>query len=107
MNQAVTYFLPKTFFMQPLSEKQLHKQARKRVEFRAHLLVYWVVIGALWIIWTFTSEGYPWPVWPSFGWGIGLVFHYLFDYRPSGFLSEEEEYKKLKRRSEQPTDLVS
>jgi hypothetical protein len=34
------------------------------------------------------------------GWGIGLVFHYVFEYRSSRFLSEEEEYQKLKTKME-------
>lgn len=87
--------------MQSFTDNQLRQQAHKRVEFRTHLLVYCVVNGALWMMWAFTSRGYPWPVWPLIGWGIGLVFHYMFDYRLSSFLSEEEEYKKLKKENEE------
>ena len=86
--------------MQTLSEKQLRERARKRVEFRSHLIVYFITIGALWMIWYFTGHGYLWPIWPMAGWGIAVVFHYLFDYRPSAFLSEEEEYQRLKREME-------
>jgi hypothetical protein len=82
--------------MQSQSDTRLHEIARKRVEFRAHLIVYCVTIGALWLLWFFTGQGYPWPVWPMAGWGIGLVFHYIFEYHPSRFLSEDEEYKRLK-----------
>jgi hypothetical protein len=35
------------------------------------------------------------------GWGIGVVFHYLFEYRSSRLLSEEEEYIKLKKQVEE------
>ena len=83
--------------MQTLSENQLHELARKRVEFRRHLVVYFVIISILWMIWFLTGAGYIWPIWPMAGWGIGVIFHYLFEYRSSSFLSEEEEYKKLKR----------
>ena len=31
---------------------------------------------------------------------LGLVFHYLFEYRSSRLLSEEEEYQKLKKEME-------
>jgi uncharacterized ion transporter superfamily protein YfcC len=84
--------------MATLSDNQLHEMARKRVEFRTHLIVYLVTNSFLWIIWFVTGQGYPWPVWPLAGWGIGLVFHYLFDYRTSHYLSEEDEYQKLKRQ---------
>ena len=84
--------------MQPLSDKQLHELARKRVEFRTHLTVYLVINAMLWIIWYFTGSNYPWPIWPMFGWGVGLTFHYLFDYRRSKLFSEDEEYQKLRRQ---------
>ena len=87
--------------MQILTDTQLHELARKRVEFRSHLVVYCVTIAALWTIWFFTSQGYVWPVWPMAGWGIGVVFHYLFEYRSSRLLSEEEEYIKLKKQVEE------
>jgi hypothetical protein len=83
--------------MQSLTDKQLRELAHKRVEFRTHLLVYFIVNGALWVIWWFTGHGYAWPVWPMAGWGIGVLFHYLFDYRSARFFSEEEEYEKLKK----------
>lgn len=83
--------------MATLSDNQLHELARKRVDFRAHLVVYFVINAFLWAIWFLTGQGYPWPIWPTVGWGIGVIFHYLFDYRPSRYLSEEEEYQKLKR----------
>ena len=87
--------------MQTPNDAQLHELARKRVDFRAHLIVYFVVIGALWLIWFFTGASYPWPIWPMTGWGIGVVFHYLFEYRTSRLLSEEEEFEKLKKRMQE------
>lgn len=87
--------------MRTLTDAQLHELAHKRVEFRTHLLVYVVIISALWIIWYVTGEGYIWPIWPMVGWGIGVIFHYMFDYRPSRILSEEEEYRKLKKQMEE------
>ena len=84
--------------MQTLNEAQLRELAKKRVEFRTHVIVYLVVNATLWMIWYFTGQGYMWPVWPTTGWGIGLVLHFIFDYRSSRLLSEEEEYNKLKRQ---------
>ena len=87
--------------MQFPTDAQLHEQARKRVDFRIHLVVYLVTNAALWTIWFLTGRGYMWPVWPMVGWGIGVIFHYMFDYGPSRFLSEEEEYRKLKKQIEE------
>ncbi len=87
--------------MPTYSDAQLRELAHKRVDFRRHLVVYLVVNGLLWVIWYFTSRAYPWPIWPMAGWGIGIIFHYLFEYRSSRFLSEEEEFRKLKKGAEQ------
>jgi len=27
------------------------------------------------VIWAVTSSGFFWPIFPLFGWGIGLAFH--------------------------------
>jgi len=87
--------------MQSLSDSQLKELAHKRVEFRTHLVVYCVINAALWVTWLVTGQGYIWPVWPLVGWGVGLLFHYLFDYRSSKLFSEQREFENLKKRFEQ------
>ena len=87
--------------MQTQFDRELHERARKRVEFRSHLIVYTVIISTLWMIWFLIGGSYIWPIWPMAGWGVGLLLHYLFEYRTSRFLSEEEEYQKLKKKIEQ------
>jgi hypothetical protein len=82
--------------MQTLNDHQLRELAHRRVDFRKHLIVFFVINATLWIIWWFTGQGYMWPIWPLAGWGIGLIFHYVFEYRPTTMFSEEDEYKKLR-----------
>ena len=93
-----------------LTEEEIYRRARKRVEdkkaFLTHLVVYIVVNGALVLIWLFTSPGgYPWFIWPLFGWGIGLIFHFLgvffFD-RDTGWERAEVEKEAEKLRRSQP-----
>jgi len=86
--------------MQTFTDNQLHQLAKKRVEFRRHLIVFFVINSMLWIIWYLTGGTYMWPLWPMAGWGVGVIFHYLFDYRTSNMFSEEEEFKKLKKMAE-------
>ncbi len=89
-----------------LSEDEIYRLARKRVEdkkgFLVHLTIYVVVNSVLIIIWLMTMPGrYPWFVWPLFGWGVGLVFHFLgvffFDRSTNWERSEiEKEAKRLR-----------
>ena len=83
-----------------MTDTELRDLAKKRVDFRRHLMVYIVFNTSLWLIWWFTGHGYIWPIWPLVGWGVGLLFHYLFEYRPQKYFSEEEEYRKLKSNEE-------
>lgn len=45
--------------------------------FRIHLLVFALAIPATWIIWLLSDNVYPWPIWSTLSWTVGIVFHYL------------------------------
>jgi len=45
--------------------------------FNIHLFVFLMAIPAIWCIWYLTGHSYPWPIWSSLSWGIGVLFHYL------------------------------
>lgn len=45
--------------------------------FRIHLLVFLLVTPIIWVIWCLTDSTYPWPLWQTIGWSLGLLFHYL------------------------------
>lgn len=45
--------------------------------FRIHLLVFLLATPAIWLVWYLTDRTYPWPLWSTAAWAIGLLFHYL------------------------------
>ena len=55
------------------------QQAIRRIQakrgFRVHFAVYLAVNALLVLIWAMSGAGYFWPVWPMFGWGIGVAAH--------------------------------
>lgn len=55
--------------------------ARTRYRLRWHLVTYVLVNLGLVFTWWSTGQGYFWPAFPIFFWGIGLVAHYLRAYR--------------------------
>lgn len=85
----------------------LLKQAKARVGFKMHLRTYLFVNAGLWLIWAITAFSlrdrnfmiFPWPLFATIGWGIGLISHYLGVYR-SGNQRDmiDEEYQKLLNR---------
>ncbi len=89
-----------------MSEEELYRVARKRVEekkgFYVHLAVYISVNILLVIIWAATDAGFPWFVFPLGGWGIGILFHFLGVFvfsRPSHWEKREieKEVERLRR----------
>jgi 2TM domain len=47
--------------------------------FKKHLNTYIAVNAFLWLLWLSTSgfNSYPWPVYTTLWWGVGLFFHAL------------------------------
>lgn len=85
----------------PDRDPELWEIARNRASFKSHLVTYIVVNIFLWVLWIITGKddqysGVPWPVWPTVGWGLGVLFHYLGAYVFPKSNSVEKEYEKLK-----------
>jgi 2TM domain len=56
--------------------EQAIKRLKKRRDFSAHLLAYFLVNSFLVVIWALTNvDGFFWPVFPIVGWGIGVVMN--------------------------------
>ena len=84
-------------------DEQLWRIAKKRAGFKKQLASYIIVNGFLWAVWFFTggfTDGsyYPWPIWCSLGWGIGLAFSYYGAYMENRADDTMREYQKLKER---------
>ena len=58
------------------------KRLKKQRDFRIHLLIYMLVNGFLVVIWAMTGAGFFWPVFPIFGWGIGVAANAWDVYSP-------------------------
>jgi tRNA A-37 threonylcarbamoyl transferase component Bud32 len=61
-----------------IEEQMEESRSGKWRGFLAHLGPYVSVIGMLFGIYLLTDPGgYPWPVWPALGWGVGIAFHLM------------------------------
>jgi len=77
------------------------KIAERKVAFIRHAISYLVVIVGLAIINNLTYGGYQWWLWVAFGWGIGVVSHFLSAYLyQSGNLVERLARKELEKMNE-------
>ncbi len=102
---------------QPVPERKdpaLWEIAQKRASFKRHLVTYLIINAFLWALWYFTGRhsaievdgedlaaiNFPWPLWTTLGWGIGLAFHFSGAYVSPRALSVEKEYEKLQNKKQ-------
>jgi fatty acid desaturase len=62
------------FARQAFGEWEARRIARQRVVWM-HALIWAAVNLLLFVVWLVTGAGFPWFVFPLFGWLIGLVAH--------------------------------
>lgn len=74
---------------------------RARQEFRMHLSAYVVVNVMLVGIWAGTGGPF-WPIFPMFGWGLGVLGHALIVFRPP-LIAEERVQREIKRLEDERT----
>ncbi len=81
------------------NQTQLEIEIRRRVEAKydernallIHLISYAGVNILVWLIWLFSSGGFPWPLFVSFFWGIGMAGHLLDYYNKHGGGAQKRE----------------
>lgn len=84
------------------AEQTAHQNAKLKVEFRIHLVVYFAVNILLALINIFLTPEYLWVIWPIMGWGLGIIIHGInLHFSTSSNLKErmiQKEMEKQKNR---------
>ena len=91
-----------------MSDEEVRNLAIKRVRrkrgFFSHLTVYLIVNAFLWCMWALSTSGYgwgmhgtsfPWPIFVTVFWGIGLVSHGLGVFAFHGGWEQKEIDKEI------------
>lgn len=98
------------------NQSQLEKEIRRRVEAKyeernallIHLASYGGVNVLVWFLWLGPSGGFPWPLFVTLGWGIGLFAHLLDYYNKHGGGAQKREARideEVQRHLERLHDL--
>ncbi|MGN6248316.1 MAG: 2TM domain-containing protein [Ginsengibacter sp.] len=88
-------------------DNEMYNEAKKRVAFKYHVLIYFIINLFLWTVWYISLKNnprpvteiktVPWPVWAMLAWGIALLFHYLSAYKMNN-KEVEDKFNKLKNK---------
>jgi amino acid transporter len=101
---AEDYFSPQF----PLNASEREIAIRRRVhriaEFYQHLVVFVIIVAAMWAInaWQIADSAQPtkwhswWALWPTLGWGIGVLTHGITVAPMWNFFSLDWEERKVK-----------
>lgn len=84
------------------SEADLRRLAKKRAQARIglgiHIAMYLAVNAGLLAIWLVTGNAYPWFLWPTLGWGIGVLGHVIaYFYGPESPGEQRAVARELRR----------
>jgi energy-coupling factor transporter transmembrane protein EcfT len=85
-------------------EITIRRRVHRIAEFYRHVFVYIIVMGALWVInlWLVWGGTLPqkwlsyWAIWPTVGWGIGLLTHGISVLPVWAFFTQDWEDKKVR-----------
>ena len=94
----------KRYVMESNEERveRARKSVRAKLDFIRHFITYAIVIAVLAIINNVTWSGYQWWLWPTLGWGIGVLAHFLGVFVfAGGRLEERMVDRELKKMDEQ------
>ena len=94
------------------NQTQLESEIRQRLEAKyeernallIHLISYAGVNALLWVIWL-SSGGFPWPLFVTFSWGIGMAGHLLDFYNKHGGGAQKRE-ERIQEEVERQLQLM-
>ncbi len=86
--------------------EQVRRQVNEEAKFYRHAVTYVAVISALWMLnfyqvyesnWS-TKRWAFWAVWPTIGWGIGLLSHAAGTFVKQGWFGQQWQEEKINQR---------
>ena len=85
-------------------DEELWRIAKRRAAFKRNLAIYFFMNLVFVLTWYLSSGigSYFWPIWPMFGWGIGIAFQYTAAYHNNNMFSAQKEYEHLKNKQNNP-----
>ena len=71
--------------------RSVEKKYKARTELVQHAITYLLINPFLWAIWLFTGTSFPWPIFVTASWGIGMLSHYVDYYNKHGKGAQKRE----------------
>ena len=69
--------MPETAPVPPDGTEKVRLRVKQKVDFYGHLAVYVISMGFLVLTNLLTNPDHIWFIWPMFGWGVAILFHFM------------------------------
>lgn len=83
--------------------RNVEKRLKKRQELAQHIMIYLAVNAVLWFIMLSSGHGFPWPIFPTVFWGMGVagdIHDYYTNYGAGAKKREETIEREVEREME-------
>ena len=71
------------------------KRIKRKRMFQQQLIVYVLINVLLWVIWAATGFGFPWPIFVTVFWGLGIATQAWTIYRAAKPITEAEIQREM------------
>jgi hypothetical protein len=71
------------------------KRIKRKRMFQQQVIMYALINLLLWIIWASTGFGFPWPIFVTVFWGLGLASQAWMIYRGAAPITEAEIQREM------------
>ncbi|UDY34803.1 2TM domain-containing protein [Dermatobacter hominis] len=68
-----------------------------RRELTANVVSFLIVNAFMWALWLMTGAGYPWPIWVTGPWLVGVAFH-AWQVRGEKPITEDDIEREMRRQ---------
>ena len=86
--------------------QRVEKRFKKRQDFYVHIAMYVAVNALLWGIWAITGAAFPWPIFVTLGWGIGVVADAVETYFKTSVNVERRKADAIQREIERERERL-
>lgn len=79
------------------ARKQAIKRIKRKRQFQQQIIGFVLINALLWIIWALTGAEFPWPIFVTVFWGIGMLGPAWTIYRGNAPITDAEIQREMQK----------
>ena len=79
------------------ARNQAIKRIKRKRQFQQQIIAFVLINVFLWIVWAVTGAGFPWPIFVTVFWGIGMLGQAWTIYRGEAPITDAEIQREMQK----------